>query len=423
MVIQIAARGPANELLSATMRQIEFAAEKIGLEPGVLKILSKPKRTLTVSIPVRLDDDTTEVFEGYRVQHNLSLGPAKGGIRFHPSVNMEEVIALAMLMTYKCAVVNIPYGGAKGGVICNPKELSLRELERLTRRFTSEISIIIGPEKDIPAPDVYTNPQIMAWIMDTFSMQHGFSIPAVVTGKPIEIGGSEGRNEATGLGVVYSIEEAAFKMHLDLSGATTVIQGFGNVGSVAAAALSELGCKIIAVSDSKGCIYNEKGLNVAALKAHKEQTDSVINYPDTNIITNDDLLALKCDILVMAALENQITGENASRVNARLVAEGANGPTTYDGDQVLNQKGITVIPDILANAGGVVVSYFEWVQGIQHFFWMETEVKKQLRQRMNTSFSHVYETSSSYGVSMRTAAYMLALNRVSTAMNIRGLYT
>ncbi len=422
MVIQTTARGQANELLSATMRQIEFAAEKMGLDPGVLKILSKPKRTLTVSIPVRMDDGSTEVFEGYRVQHNLSLGPAKGGIRFHPDVNMEEVIALAMLMTYKCAVVNIPYGGAKGGVICNPKDLSLRELERLTRRFTSEISIIIGPEKDIPAPDVYTNPQIMAWIMDTFSMQHGFSMPAVVTGKPLEIGGSEGRNEATGLGVVYTIEEAAARMQMDLSRATVVVQGFGNVGSVAASALEKLGSRIIAVSDSKGGIFNEKGLSMTAVSEYKKQTGSVVDYPNSRVITNDELLALDCDILVLAALENQINEDNASQISAKLVAEGANGPTTYRGDQILNQRGIVVIPDILANAGGVVVSYFEWVQGIQHFFWTEEEVKRQLQKRMSTSFGEVYDTCTDQGISMRTAAYMLALNRVANAMNIRGLY-
>jgi len=422
VVIQTAAGGQDNELLSATMRQIEFAADKMGLESGLLKILSKPKRTLTVSIPVRMDDGSTEVFEGYRVQHNLSLGPAKGGIRFHPDVNMEEVIALAMLMTYKCAVVNIPYGGAKGGVICNPKDLSLSELERLTRRFTSEISIIIGPEKDIPAPDVYTNPQIMAWIMDTFSMQHGFSMPAVVTGKPIEIGGSEGRNEATGLGVVYTIEEAAARMKMDLSGAIVVVQGFGNVGSVAALALEQLGSKIIAVSDSKGGIFDEKSLNITAVSEYKKQTGSVVEYPNSSLIANEELLALDCDILVLAALENQINEENANQINAKLVAEGANGPTTYRGDQILNQRGIIVIPDILANAGGVVVSYFEWVQGIQHFFWTEAEVKRQLQRRMSTSFGEVYDICTDQGVSMRTAAYILALSRVTKAMSIRGLY-
>jgi len=417
-----AAPGETNELLSATMRQIDLAAEKMGLDRNILKILQKPKRTLTVSIPVRMDDGSTEVFEGFRVQHNLSLGPAKGGIRFHPEVNMEEVIALAMLMTYKCAVVNIPYGGAKGGVVCNPKELSTGELERLTRRFTSEISIIIGPEKDIPAPDVYTNPQVMAWIMDTFSMQNGFSIPAVVTGKPIEIGGSQGRNEATGLGVVFTIQEAAARKQINLAQSTAVIQGFGNVGSVAAFNLSALGCRITAISDSRGGIYNENGLDVAGVYDYKKRTGSVVGYPNAQPVTNADLLTLECDVLVLAALENQITGENAPGIKAKLVAEGANGPVTYEGDCVLNKKGTTVLPDILANAGGVVVSYFEWVQGIQHFFWTKTEVNRQLQRRMVNSFNEVYDLKESHGVSMRTAAYMLALDRVATAMKIRGLY-
>ncbi|MFZ5649135.1 MAG: Glu/Leu/Phe/Val family dehydrogenase [Bacillota bacterium] len=411
-----------NELLEATMIQVKTAAEKIGLDPGYLKILMEPKRALSVSIPIRMDDGSIEVFRGFRVQHSLSRGPAKGGIRFHPEVDMEEVTALAMLMTWKCAVVDIPYGGAKGGVICNPKQMSAAELERLTRRFTSEISIIIGPEKDIPAPDVYTNPQVMAWIMDTYSMHQGFSVPAVVTGKPLEIGGSQGRNEATGRGVVFTIEEAAPILGIDLSKATAVIQGYGNVGSVAAADLSALGCKILAVSDSKGGIYSESGLNLAEVDGHKARTGSVAGLPGTRPVSNSDLLTLQCDILVPSALENQITGENAPDIKARLVAEGANGPTTYAADRILHERGITVIPDILANAGGVVVSYFEWVQGLQNFYWSKEEVNSQLRRRMAASFREVYNIKESRGVSMRTAAYMLALDRVTSAMKLRGLY-
>ncbi|MFZ5647589.1 MAG: Glu/Leu/Phe/Val family dehydrogenase [Bacillota bacterium] len=411
-----------SEMLEAAMRQVEAAARKIGLDEGYLKILMEPKRVLTVSIPVRKDDGTIEVFKGFRVQHCLARGPAKGGIRFHPEVDMEEVIALAMLMTWKCAVVDIPYGGAKGGVICNPKELSMGELERMTRRFTSEISIIIGPEKDIPAPDVYTNPQVMAWIMDTFSMQQGFSVPAVVTGKPIEIGGSQGRNEATGRGVVFVTEEAASRLNINLAESTAVIQGYGNVGSVAAEGLRELGCRIVAVSDSKGGIYSESGLDLAEVNAHKARTGSVVGFPDAQPVSNQALLELECDVLIPAALENSITEENAHRIKARLVAEGANGPITYKADQILFERGVTVLPDILANAGGVVVSYFEWVQGLQNFYWTKDEVNRQLRRRMVGSFRDVYQIREQYGVSMRQAAYMLALGRVAKAMELRGLY-
>lgn len=413
---------PRNELLSAVLSQMDDAAEKLNLDPGYLKILREPKRALTVSIPIRMDDGSIEVFRGFRVQHNLSRGPAKGGIRFHPDVDMDEVIALAMLMTWKCAVVDIPYGGAKGGVICNPKQYSEQELERITRRFTTEISIIIGPEKDIPAPDVYTNPQVMAWIMDTYSMHSGFSVPAVVTGKPIEIGGSEGRNEATGRGVVFTIEEAASRMGINLAESTVVIQGYGNVGSVAAYYLKELGCRIIAVSDSSGGIYCESGLDLEELNAHKQRTGSVVGFPDSEPVSNEDLLLLDCDILVPAALENVINTDNANSIKARLVAEGANGPITKAADEILYQRGITVIPDILANAGGVVVSYFEWVQGLQNFHWTKDEVNRQLRRRMIGSFRDVYKMMEEHQVSMRTAAYMLALDRVVKAMKLRGLY-
>jgi glutamate dehydrogenase (NAD(P)+) len=414
--------GENGDLLTSTLVQVDRAAARLGLEPGLLKILKEPKRTLTVSVPLRKDDGTYEVYTGYRVQHNLARGPAKGGIRFHQEVTLEEVIALAALMTWKCAVVDIPYGGAKGAVVVNPKELSAAELERLTRRYITEISIIIGPEKDIPAPDVNTNPQVMAWIMDTFSMQHGYSIPAVVTGKPIEVGGSQGRNEATGRGCVFTVEEAAAALGLNLAESTAAVQGFGNVGSVAAACLNDLGCRVVAVSDSKGGIYSESGLDIADVQAYKERTGSVTGYPDASPISQEELLTLDCDILVPAAMENQITEANAHLVKAKIVAEGANGPTTAKADEILEKRGVTVVPDILANAGGVVVSYFEWVQGIQHFFWTKDEVNRQLRRRMVASFREVYELARKEQVSMRTAAYMIALSRVKRAVELRGLY-
>ncbi|MEW6423779.1 MAG: Glu/Leu/Phe/Val dehydrogenase [Bacillota bacterium] len=422
MVKENGAAEKNNGLLASTLLQVERAAARLNLDPGLLKVLQEPKRILTVSVPLRKDDGTLAVYQGYRVQHNLARGPAKGGIRFHPDVTLEEVIALAALMTWKCAVVNIPYGGAKGAVVVNPKELSLAELERLTRRYVTEISIIIGPEKDIPAPDVNTNPQVMAWIMDTFSMQHGYSIPAVVTGKPIEIGGSQGRSEATGRGCVYTIEEATAACGINLAEATAAVQGFGNVGSVAAGALNELGCRVVAVSDSKGGIYAENGLDINEVIAFKARTGSVAGYPDATPLTREELLTLDCTILVPAALENQITEANADQIKARIVAEGANGPTTARADAILSERGITVVPDILANAGGVVVSYFEWVQGIQHFFWTKDEVNRQLRRRMVASFREVWELSRREQVSMRTAAYMIALERVKKAMLLRGLY-
>jgi glutamate dehydrogenase (NAD(P)+) len=411
-----------NDLLKSTFLQVERAAHHLRLDPGLLKILQEPKRILTVSVPLRRDDGTLEVYRGYRVQHNLARGPAKGGIRYHQDVTMEEVVALAALMTWKCAVVDIPYGGAKGGIVVNPKELSPAELERLTRRYVTEISIIIGPEKDIPAPDVNTNPQVMAWIMDTFSMQHGYSIPAVVTGKPLEIGGSQGRSEATGRGCVYTIEEAAATCGINLAEATAAVQGFGNVGSVAAAALNDLGCQVVAVSDSKGGIYAEKGLDIKEVMEFKARTGSVVGYPDATPITQEELLTLDCTILVPAALENQITEANAAAIKAKIVAEAANGPTTARADDILHKRGIVVIPDILANAGGVVVSYFEWVQGIQHFFWTKDEVNRQLRRRMVNSFRAVYELAQKEQVSLRLAAYMIALERVKKAMELRGLY-
>jgi glutamate dehydrogenase (NAD(P)+) len=395
-----------NGLLESTILQVERAAEHLGLDAGFLKVLKEPKRILTVSVPLRRDDGSLEVYRGYRVQHNMARGPAKGGIRFHQDSSLEEVIALAALMTWKCAVVDIPYGGAKGAIVCNPKELSASELERLTRRYVTEIGIIIGPEKDIPAPDVNTNPQIMAWIMDTFSMQHGYSIPAVVTGKPLEIGGSQGRNEATGRGCVYAIEEAVSCCGINLGEATAVVQGFGNVGSVAATCLKELGCRVIAVSDSQGGIYSENGLDIDDVCEFKKRTGTVAGYPDVMPVTQQELLALECDILIPAALENQITESNAASIRAKIVAEAANGPTTARADDILQARGITVLPDILANAGGVIVSYFEWVQGIQHFFWTRDEVNRQLRRRIVSSFREIYDLSGRKQVSLRTAAYM-----------------
>lgn len=411
-----------NELLKSTLLQVDRAASHLKFDNGLLKVLKEPKRILSVSIPVRKDDGSLEVYQGYRVQHNLARGPAKGGIRYHQDVNLEEVIALAALMTWKCAVVDIPYGGAKGAVVCNPKELSLKELESLTRRYVTEISIIIGPEKDIPAPDVNTNPQVMAWIMDTFSNQHGYSIPAVVTGKPIEIGGSQGRNEATGRGCVYTIEEAASGCGLNLGEATVAVQGFGNVGSVAAACLNDLGCRVVAVSDSQGGIYCESGLDITDVREFKARTGTVAGYPDATPVTQQELLTLECDILVPSALENQITEENAAEIKAKIVAEGANGPTTASADDILHRRGIVVIPDILANAGGVVVSYFEWVQGMQHFFWTKDEVNRQLRRRMVSSFREVFDLARREEVSLRTAAYMIALDRVKRATLLRGLF-
>jgi glutamate dehydrogenase (NAD(P)+) len=411
-----------NQFLTSSLKQIETAAEKMELDPDILKILKTPKRILSVSVPIRMDDGSTEVFQGFRVQHNLSRGPGKGGIRFHPDVDMEEVIAMAMMMTWKCAVVDIPFGGAKGGVVCDPRRLSLAELEKITRRYTNEISIVIGPEKDIPAPDVNTNPMVMAWIMDTFSTQEGFSIPAVVTGKPVEIGGSHGRNEATGRGVVFITEEAASLLAIDLASSTAAIQGYGNVGSSVAASLSELDCRIVAISEIDGGVFNENGLDLEKLNAYRARTGSVVGFPGAKPISNEDLLTLDVEVLVPAAIENQITAENASRIKAKLITEGANGPTTFEADQILNDNGITVIPDILANAGGVVVSYFEWVQGIQHFFWTREEIIRQLQRRMLNSFREVNDIRDKHSVSMRTAAYILALERVARAHITRGLY-
>jgi glutamate dehydrogenase (NAD(P)+) len=402
--------------------QFDSAADYLKLEPWLRQVLKAPKRQLIVSIPTKMDDGSIHVFEGYRVQHSMARGPAKGGIRYHPSVTLDEVKALASWMTWKCATVNIPYGGGKGGVVCDPKKMSLRELENMTRRYASEISIIIGPERDIPAPDVYTNAQTMAWIMDTYSMTVGETVLGVVTGKPLPVGGSQGRNEATARGCQYVIREACKEKKIPLKSAKVAVQGFGNAGSNTARLLSEDGASIIAVSDSGGGLHNAKGLNMPQALAHKARTGALRGFAEADPISNERLLELECDVLVPAALENQITMENASRVRARIVAEAANGPTTPGADAILHKNGVFLIPDILANAGGVTVSYFEWVQSLQSFFWEEAQVNQHLEKIMTRSFQEVLAIARKYGVHMRTAAYILAVGRVAEATRIRGIY-
>ena len=402
-------------------RQFERAADHLGLDAGTREVLGNPKRQLTVSIPVKMDDGSIRCFQGYRVQHSIARGPSKGGIRYHPGVTLDEVKALAMWMTWKCAVVNIPFGGAKGGITVDPKKLSLGENERMTRRFTSEISIILGPDRDIPAPDVYTNSQTMAWMMDTFSMTKGYSTLGVVTGKPLSVGGSAGRNEATAEGCYVAIEEAAKRMSLPLKGATAAVQGFGNAGSFAAKFLDEAGAKIVAVSDTQGAIYDKKGLSVPNLFSIKEKKGTVTAVKGERI-TNEDLLELPVDILVPAALEGVITRRNAPRVQAKIVAEAANGPTTPEADDILHKKGIVVIPDILANAGGVTVSYFEWVQDLYSFFWDPDMVRTQLQRTIRRSYADVESTAREHDTDLRTGALILAVHRVEEATRIRGIF-
>jgi glutamate dehydrogenase/leucine dehydrogenase len=404
------------------MRQFDTAAEKCGLEPDLREVLRRPRRSLSLSLPVKMDDGTVQVFDGYRVQHSSARGPCKGGIRYHPDVTFDEVKALASWMTWKCAIVNIPFGGAKGGIVCDPRKLSKGELERLTRRYAYEISPIIGPDKDIPAPDVYTDSQIMAWIMDTYSMTHGSSAPGVVTGKPLFLGGSFGRNEATARGCLFVIRSACEVVGIKLNRATVAIQGFGNAGSIAAELLAAAGAIIIAVSDSRGGILNRAGLNVPELLAHKTKTGSVTGFPNSDPITTEALLELQCDILIPAAMENQITLENVDNIKARIVAEAANGPTTPDADAVLHQRGVMVIPDILANAGGVTVSYFEWVQDLQELFWDEDDVNRRLERVMVKAFVDVHATAKKYNVDMRTGAYIVGIERVANAMRTRGIW-
>jgi glutamate dehydrogenase (NAD(P)+) len=404
------------------VEQFEAAADKLNLTEDMREILRQPKRELTVNFPVRLDSGQIKTFTGYRVQHNVNRGPAKGGIRYGPEVTLDEVKALAMWMTWKCAVVGIPFGGAKGGVICDPKQMSPGELERLTRRFTTEISIVIGPHSDIPAPDVNTNSQVMAWIMDTYSMHEGYSIPAVVTGKPLSIGGSEGRNDATATGVLFVTRQAAKRIGMPLKGARVSIQGYGNAGAVAARLFHNEGCKIVAVSDTRGGIYDESGLDPAAVLRFKQERGSVINYPRAQHIGVQDVLEVPCDILVPAATEGVITAANADRVQARIVSEAANGPTTPEADQILFKKGTLVVPDILANAGGVTVSYFEWVQDLQSFFWGVEEITQKLEVIMNRAFAAVAHKADQFSCDLRLAANMLAISRVAEATQVRGIY-
>jgi glutamate dehydrogenase (NAD(P)+) len=410
--------------LENAQRQFDIAAELLNLDPGMRQILRVCQRELIVSFPVKMDDNSVRVFTGYRVHHNITRGPAKGGIRYHPAVDLDEVRALAMWMTWKCALVNIPYGGAKGGVVFDPTEFSMRELEHLTRRFAAEISILIGPERDIPAPDVGTNPQVMAWIMDTISMHRGHTVPAVVTGKPIDVFGSLGRTDATGRGVSMVTREAVKHLGMRLDQLSVVVQGFGNVGSVAAQMIGRMGARVVAVSDVSGGYYNRCGLDIDAMMQYARQHRSLRGYhqPGTEQLSNEELLELACDVLVPAALENQITKLNADRIQARIVVEGANGPVTPLADEVLYDRGVFVVPDILANAGGVTVSYFEWVQGLQEFFWSEEEINERLERIMVRSFNSVLEMALKHDVPMRAAAYMIAVQRVADATTLRGIY-
>ncbi len=404
------------------VQQFEAAADKLNLSEDMREILRQPKRELTVNFPVRLDSGRIKTFTGYRVQHNVNRGPAKGGIRYGPDVTLDEVKALAMWMTWKCAVVGIPYGGAKGGVICDPKHMSPSELERLTRRFATEISIVIGPHSDIPAPDVNTNSQVMAWIMDTYSMHEGYSIPAVVTGKPLSIGGSEGRNDATATGVLFVTRQAAKRIGMPLKGARVSIQGYGNAGSIAARLFHNEGCKVVALSDTSGGIYNESGLDPSVVLRYKQEQGNVSSYRQAQRLSVQEVLEVPCDILIPAATEGVITAANAERIQALIIAEAANGPTTPEADQILFKKGRFVIPDILANSGGVTVSYFEWVQDLQSFFWGVEEITRELEMIMNRAFVAVTDKADQYSCDMRLAANMLAISRVAEATQMRGIY-
>jgi glutamate dehydrogenase (NAD(P)+) len=408
-------------VFGAMLQEFEGAARILNLDPGIWKILTSPKRQIIVSCPVQMDNGTIEVFTGFRVQYNITLGPAKGGIRFHPDVTLDEVSALAAWMTWKCAVAQLPFGGGKGGIICDPTRMSKRELEALTRRYTAEIIDAVGPDKDVPAPDVNTNEQVMAWFMDTYSMHVGHTATAVVTGKPIEMGGSLGRREATGRGVMLITRESAKHLGLTLKGARIGIQGFGNVGSVAADLLQEMGARIVAVTDWKSGVHNAKGLDIKKLIAHNQEHRTIEGF-DGDTITNDDLFKLDVDVLIPAALEEQITVDNMRDIQAKLIVEGANGPTTPEAHQFLHDKGVFVVPDILANAGGVTVSYFEWVQDRHGYFWPEREVNERLEAKMCQAFEVVLKTAQQYQVDMRTAAYIVAINRVATVTKMRGMY-
>ena len=408
--------------LKSVLKQYDLVADELELPGNVLERLRYPKRSLLVSIPIEMDSGAVKVFKGFRVQHDITLGPSKGGIRYHPNVNLEEVTALAMLMSWKCALMQLPYGGAKGGVCCTPAVMSLKETERLTRRFTSEIIWAIGPEEDIPAPDMNTNMQTMAWMMDTYSMLKGHTTLGVVTGKPLVLGGSLGREEGTGRGVYYMVEESAKIIGKDLKGLRVAIQGFGNVGSAAAKLLSRQESKIIAVSNSKGGIYNESGIDIESLIRHVKENKAIADFPDVEIITNEELLTLDCDVLIPASIEGQITRYNADKVKAGIIVEGANGPTTPEADRILSEHGVRVIPDILANSGGVVISYFEWVQDLQFYFWKENEIHQRLKEIMSNVFNSVLAMSQEKKIDMRMAAWMIGISRIAEAQKLRGLY-
>ncbi|MBK9772750.1 MAG: Glu/Leu/Phe/Val dehydrogenase [Candidatus Obscuribacter sp.] len=403
-------------------RQLDEIAEEMGLDRELHERLRYPKRALIVTVPVRMDDGSVKSFTGYRVHHDVTLGPAKGGIRFHPEVNLGEVSCLAMLMTWKCALMGLPYGGAKGGIRVEPWNLSMSENERLTRRYTSEIINLLGPDKDIPAPDMYTNEQTMAWIMDTYSINVGHTVPSVVTGKPVSIGGSFGRTEATGRGVAYCVRRAASHFGIKGDSPSVVVQGFGNVGSITAKLLHQAGYKIVGVSDVHGGIYNEKGLDIPRLLAYVSEMGKVEGFNGSQAVGNKELLELPCDILVPAALGGQITAENADKLNCKIIVEGANGPTTPEADVILHDKGVIVVPDILANAGGVTVSYFEWVQGMMHLFWSEDEVNQRLEQVMGRACDQVLELSTKSKLRPRMAALRIGVSRIAEAKRLRGLY-
>ena len=404
------------------LQEFDGAARILNLDPGIWKILTHPKRQIIVSCPVQLDRGEIEVFTGFRVQYNITLGPAKGGIRYHLGVSLDEVTALAAWMTWKCAVAHVPFGGGKGGIICDPATMSRRELEALTRRYVAEIIDAIGPEKDVPAPDVNTNEQVMAWIMDTYSMHVGHTTTSVVTGKPLEMGGSLGRREATGRGVMIVTRESAKHLGLDIRGAKVAIQGFGNVGSVSALLLADIGAQIVGVTDSKGGVYNSKGLNLTKLREHVERHRTVVGFSEAEPLTNEQLFKLEVDVLIPAALENQITVSNVPDIRTRVLVEGANGPTEPEAHRLLHERGVFVVPDILANSGGVTASYFEWVQDRYGYFWTEKEVNERLEAKMCEAFGAVLQTALKYHVDMRTAAYIVAINRVATVTKMRGMY-
>lgn len=404
------------------LEQLDVADEYLKLDPGVMQYLRQPKRILTVSLPVKLDDGTTRVYTGHRVQYNDARGPYKGGIRYHPGVTLDEVKALSAWMTWKCSVADIPFGGAKGGVVCDPKNMSQGELERLTRRYTAAISHVIGPQQDIPAPDVYTNAQVMAWILDTYSVIEGHSVPAVVTGKPVSLGGSLGRDTATGRGAAFCTREAAKVKEIPLKGATFAVQGFGNAGSNYALILEQMGAKLIAASDSRGGIYDKKGLDAKKVLAYKEKEGSLVGYAGAESVDNEELLQLDCDILSPAALENAITEDVAKGVKAKIVVECANGPTTPEADKILDANGVFLVPDILANSGGVIVSYLEWVQNLERLYWTEQEVNSKLEEKITDAFNGAYAEAKKHGVSMRTGALIVGVGRVADAVKTLGLW-